>query len=262
MAADATSTQSIEAAESLLSQLGEPEQVHRVKSSILRTAWLVALAGLGPAAMAFYFLWQPFGTNPPPREVMVIGGSAFVAMSVILAGLALWVRPLKYLVFPEALVQMHHGKTTLFRWDDISEVFEGGTAASRYRILAAGRKHTIVSIVQHHQELGDTIVSRVTDRIVPQAQRVFEKGGAIAFGPLSISPDLLIYKDKQLAWSQIGRMEIIYNPQMKNTQLEVRLDGQLRTWCSVPVRTIPNLRVFAALVQRAYPSFPGMSGSG
>jgi hypothetical protein len=48
-------------------------------------------------------------------------------------------------------------------------------------------------------------------------------------------------------------MEIKFNPQMKSTWLEVRLDGQFLPWCNVAVRTIPNLRVFLELVRRACP---------
>jgi hypothetical protein len=46
-----------------------------------------------------YFLWQLFGTNPPPRGVMIIHGSAFAALRILLIGLALSVPTLKYLVF-------------------------------------------------------------------------------------------------------------------------------------------------------------------
>src|SRR5262249_12597714 len=86
-----------------VSAWGEPEQVHPIRPGLLWLCGLVALACLGPAGMSFYCLWKPFGKNPPPPEVMLGGGVAFVAGGLLLVGMALWVRSLTYLVFPEAL---------------------------------------------------------------------------------------------------------------------------------------------------------------
>jgi hypothetical protein len=239
------------------STFGIPEHIHPVSPWVLWLCWLVALAALGPAAMAFYFLWKPFGANPPPREVMVIGGAAFVVGSLVLIGMALWVRTLVYLVFADALVRVRSGRWTIFRWDDIREVFEKPIGAdSRYLIvLSDGRTKSIASIVKNHKALGDTIVARVTERVMPGALRTFEKGGTVSFGPLSVSPDLLTYKNKQVAWGQVTRLDVEFNPQMKSTQLEVRAGGGFLTWCSVPVQNIPNLRVFLELAYRACPAY-------
>jgi len=237
-----------------MSEFGIPEQVFPVSSWVLVTCGLVALAGLGPAAMAFYFLRHPFGTNPPPRELMMIGGSAFVLMSAVLGGLTLSVRNLTYMVFPEALVEMRGGRNRIFRWDEITEVFEDPRGTTRYRIVVRGRRKSIASIVQNHQALGETIATTVTRRLLPPALRTFETGGTVAFGRLSVSSDLLTFKHNQLAWSQIGTMAMKYNPQMKSTRLEVRVDGQFLPWCSVAVRNIPNLRVFVELARRSCPN--------
>jgi hypothetical protein len=236
---------------------GEPEQIHPVSPWVLWLSWLVALACLGPAGMAFYFLWHPFGTNPPPREVMMIGGSAFVLGSLLLIGRALWVRTLTYLVFPDGLVQARAGNSTIYRWDEIKAVFEKRMGTdSRYRLaLSDGQTKSIAWIVKNHKALGETIVARVTGRVLPQALRTFENGTLVSFGPLSVSRDLLTYKDKHVAWDQVSRVDVTFNPQMKSTQLEVRVAGHLLPWCSVPVHTIPNLRVFMELVRRAYPAF-------
>jgi hypothetical protein len=48
---------------------------------------------------------------------------------------------------------------------------------------------------------------------------------------------------------------IIYNPQAKSTQFEVGTAAQFLPWCSVAVRTIPNVRVFLELMRRAYFAF-------
>jgi hypothetical protein len=85
------------------------------------------------------------------------------------------------------------------------------------------------------QSAGETIVARLTERVLPQALRIFEKGGSVPFGPLSISPpDLLTYKDKRVAWGQVARLDVEFSPQMKSTQLEVRTSGRFLTWCSMP----------------------------
>jgi hypothetical protein len=240
-----------------VSTFGEPEQVHPVSPWLLWLCWLVALAALVPAGMAFYFLWKPFGTNPPPRIAMIIGGAAFVAGSLVLIGMALWVRTLIYLVFRNALVQVRGGRATIFHWEEIKEVFEKPMGAdSHYRIaLSDGRKKSIASIVKNHKALGEAIVARITARVLPEALRIFEKGGAVSFGPFSVSRDLLTYKDKQVAWGQVARFDVEYNPQLKSTQLDVRVGGRLLPWCNVPVRTIPNFRVLLELVRRACPAY-------
>jgi hypothetical protein len=156
-----------------------------------------------------------------------------------------------------SLIQVRGGRATIFHWDEISEVFEKpmGTA-SRYRIaLSDGRTRSIAYIVKNHQALGEAIVTRITERVLPQALRIFEKGGTVPFGPLSVSSDLLTYKDKQVGWGQISRLDVEFNPQAKSTFFAVRVGGQLLNWCSVPVQNIPNLRVFMELVRRAYPAF-------
>ncbi len=239
-----------------LSTFGQPEQVHPVRRWVLWAAWLVAFLALVPAGLAFYFLGHPFGTNPPPPVVMIIGGSAFALGSLVLIGLALWVRTLTYFVFDEGLVQVRGGKASVFRWDDIKAVFEQRMGTdSHYRIaLVDGRTRSIASIVGQHKELGEVIVARVTEQVLPQTLKTFEKGGAVSFGALSVSPDLLTYKDKQVAWGQVARLDLEFNPQRKSTQLEVRVGGQFLTWCSVPVHDIPNLRVFMELVRRADPT--------
>jgi hypothetical protein len=239
------------------STFGVPEHIHPVSPWVLWLCWLVAIPALGPATMAFYFLWKPFGTNPPPREVMIIGGVAFVIGSLVLIGMALWVRTLVYLVFADALVRVRGGRWTIFPWGDIKEVFEKPMGSdSRYRMkLSDGRTKSIASIVKNHKALGEMIVARVTERVLPEALRIFEQGGTVSFGPLSVSPDLLTYKDKQVAWGQIARLDVEFNPQTNSAQLEVRAGGGFVTWCSVPVRNIPNLRVFLELARCACPAY-------
>jgi hypothetical protein len=44
------------------------------------------------AGMCFYFLVQPFGTNPPPREVALGVGIVFTCSSLLLTGMAIFYR--------------------------------------------------------------------------------------------------------------------------------------------------------------------------
>lgn len=238
-----------------VSSWGVPEQVHPVSPWVLWLCWLVGLAAMVPAGMCFYFLWKPFGTNPPPPEVALIGGSVFMLAGLVIIGLGVWVRQLTYLVYPEALVQAHGSQCQIFRWNEIKEVFEKRMGPQgRYRIgLRDGRTISIAYIVKDHQTLGDTIVARVTEHVLPQALETFAGGGTVAFGPLAISRDLLAYKDKSVAWDQVTRLNLEFNPPARSTQLEVWVGAKLLCWCSVPDRAIPNLRVFLELVGKACP---------
>lgn len=235
--------------------LGVPERMHRVGSWVLWLCGLVGLAAMGPAGMCFYFLWRPFGANPPPPVVALIGGCVFALAGLVIIGMGVWARQFSYVVYPEALVQVHGRRCQIFRWGQIQEVFEKRMGPqARYRIgLGDGRKISIAYIVKDHQILGNTIVTRVAERVLPKALETFDAEGTVSFGPLSISRDVLTYKGKSVAWDQVTRLNLEFNPPARSTQLEVWVSGKRLAWCSVPDRTIPNLSVFLELAATARP---------
>ena len=81
--------------------------------------------------------------------------------------MALHFRSVASLVFRDGLVHVRGSRRTIVRWDEITQVFEKATyRGSRYRIvLADGRTTSITPILTNHDELGATIVARVTEVI-------------------------------------------------------------------------------------------------
>src|ERR1700722_2972334 len=53
---------------------------------------LAAPLAFGCPGLCFYFLIQPFGTNPPPKEVALIVGIVFAGFGLMLVGIALFYR--------------------------------------------------------------------------------------------------------------------------------------------------------------------------
>jgi uncharacterized protein DUF6585 len=208
------------------SALGVPDQVHRVSSRVISLCWLAALVCFMAAAMVVSLLSKRLGTTVPPREAMLVGGAALLTGSLALIVMALRLSTCAYLVFRDGLVHVRAGRRTIVRWDEIAEVFEkpmyGGT---RYRIvLSDGRTASITPILTNHDELGATIAARVAERVTPRVLRFFENGGTVSF-PLAVSADPATSKNTQMAWGQIGRLQLGTTPPMTGAQTTSAVDG-------------------------------------
>jgi hypothetical protein len=78
-----------------------------------------------------------------------------------------------------------------------------------------------------------------------------ERGDALTFGPLRLDQTFLFYKDKRLAWSEVAKMQLLYNAYMRSIQFEVKAAGAaFLPWCVVRTQDIPNLNVFKMLAER------------
>jgi hypothetical protein len=192
-----------------VSAFGVPEQVHPVRPSALWLCRLTALACLAIAAGLLLFLSDPLPATGRPHGEVLIAGAAFAAASLVLIGMSFSLRTFAYLVFPEALVQVFGCRYTIFRWDDITEVFEQPIGArSRFRIvLSDGRVRTVAPVVRNQQALGRAIVARVSERVLPRTLRFLEKGGTVALGGLSISAERIPCRHEERACARIIQLD-------------------------------------------------------
>src|SRR5262249_7794114 len=149
---------------------------------------------------------------------------------------------LSFVVFDDALVKLHRGRTTLFRWDEIKAVREViHPVGNRYRITTNdGRRLKLDYQIKNVNALGEVVMGKVMDRLRPRAMRQLEEGGTVNFGPLGVSREGLTCKEKHLPWEDVDRITVARIPQARMVQLQVKQKGKLIPWCMVNVGTLPN----------------------
>jgi Family of unknown function (DUF6585) len=157
--------------------------------------------------------------------------------------------------FPDALARTGGGAPEIFRWSDVRDVYTNvNPVAAKYRLITGdGRKLQIDTSVKDGNKLGETVQQALFDHMLPAAVDAFGQGGTVTFGPLGIDQNYLHYKDKHLAWSEVVKMQLLYNAYTRSVHFEVKAAGSVLPWCSVKVQDIPNVDVFKALAERRKP---------
>jgi hypothetical protein len=239
-----------------VSSLGTPEAVHPASPLLRIVCWVVGLLGLvmvaGIPVLMAVNLPKP---DSPARVVAIILSIVFLVCAAGLLGWAVYSRGLYYAAFADALVRVHRGRATVFRWDEIKAVRESfRPAGNKYWITRKdGQRLTLDYRIKNVNALGDLVQGRVTERLLPAALRTFEEGGTVSFGALGVSRAALSNKGKQLAWGDVDSFSIQYIPRARMTQLRVGQKGKVLPWCMVNTANVPNLRLFLELVRRACP---------
>jgi hypothetical protein len=71
----------------------EPSAGPNISPAVVRVlCGISAPLGFVCAGLCFYFLVEPFGTNPPPKEVALVAGIVFTCIGLLLAGVAIFYR--------------------------------------------------------------------------------------------------------------------------------------------------------------------------
>jgi hypothetical protein len=236
-----------------LRSLGNPLRVHPPKAGAGRTGYFtVAVILLLMAGLTAIGIVNP-PDNPPPQIVLIILMGVFCVFAVFCFGLGLYSKSYTLILFPDGLARTGEGAPEIFRWNDISEVYAYVTPLVKtYRIVAQdGRKLEIDASVKDGKQLGQTVQQTLFDRMLPVTVKAFETGETLTFGKLRLDQTFLYYKDKRLAWSEIAKMQLLYNAYTRSVQFEVRAAGSLfLPWCVVRTQDIPNLDVFKTLAER------------
>jgi predicted DNA-binding transcriptional regulator AlpA len=237
-----------------LTSLGEPLEVHEPKPGAGRAGYFT-IAGILAilSGLTVIGIINPPQQNPPPPIVFIslMGVCGFLAL--VFFGVGLYAQSYTLILFRDALARTGASAPEIFRWSDVKEVYTfPHPVAGKHRIVAQdGRKLEIGASVKDGRKLGQTVQQALFDRMLPAAVKTFEGGGAVTFGPLRVDHAFLYYKDKQLAWNEIAKMQLLYNAYTRSIQFEVKAAGSaLLPWCVVKTQDIPNLDTFKALVER------------
>jgi hypothetical protein len=108
-------------------------------------------------------------------------------------------------------------------------------------ITTNGTKIHIDDAVKDVKELGQLIQNRTYEFQFPRYKKMYDEGGTISFGKLSISK-LGITKDNvNISWKDIKKIEV------KDGYVHI-FKGRLLRWTSTPVSELSNYYVFSSLV--------------
>jgi hypothetical protein len=239
-----------------LSSLGAPLHVYPAKAGAGRAGYLAIGAVLALiAGFAVIGLVNPPAHNPPPPIIYLVLTGVFGMLSLTFFGYGLFcVQSYTLILFPDGLARTGGSKPEIFRWSDVSEVYTVfNPIAGKHRLVAQdGRKLEIADAsVKDGKVLGQTVQETLYKRMLPEAVKAFEHGDTLAFGPLRLNQGFLTFKDKRLAWSEIDRMQLLYNTYTRSQQFEVRAAASaFLPWCVVKAQDIPNIDIFKKLAER------------
>ncbi len=237
-----------------LRSFGQPLQVHPPRPGAGRVGYFT-IAGILAifAVLTVIGLVNPPEHNPPPPMMFVALMSICGALAAVFVAMGLYAQTYTLILFPDGLARTGEKGPEIFRWSDVKEFYTYvNPFVSKQRIIAQdGRKLEIDASVKDGKKLGEKVQQTLFDRMLPAAQKAFERGETLTFGSLRLDQSFLYYKDKRLAWNEIGKMQLLYNPQTRSLQFEVKKVGTvLFPFCVVKTQDIPNVDVFKKLAEQ------------
>jgi hypothetical protein len=158
--------------------LGTPQQVHlpdevqlRRNDLLLRImAGCTALVLLAIAGLHFFLLYQPFGSDPPPREVALSVGIGCAVLGLLFMATAIWFRasrwwrPRTYLVYEHVLVELSAQRHRIIPWKNIGPPKPSSALLIYYRFpVQDDRCLSFDNTVTDHEALCATIVSKAVE---------------------------------------------------------------------------------------------------
>src|SRR5262249_19121319 len=139
-------------------------------------------------------------------------------------------------------------------WEDIlsvkqaiTEIYHNGSySGTNYHYTLALEDGTRLVYtnyrLQNVEKLGNAIIEKTSDILLPQAREDYQRGKRVDFGPLGVSEDGLHSGNSLLDWRDITGVKI------KEGYISVSKRGKWFNWCNVAASSIPNLSVFLELV--------------
>ncbi len=191
-------------------------------------------------------------------------GLAFVAIGLLVIGLALWNfwrsyrdRVLRVFVYDDGLIYVGRGSAIqTMRWQDIEAVkhnvvehadSEGGRTVKHYYTLNCfdGSSLTLDRTFTNVRQLGKMIEVETAHYLYPLILSTYRTTQSATFGPLVVVPQGLYYRSSLLRWDEMKSIKIDEN----KGNVTVKQSGKLLAAASVPLRAVPNIEVFRMLIE-------------
>jgi hypothetical protein len=159
----------------------------------------------------------------------------------------------RVLVFPDGLVHIKNGKSSVFRWNDIGAVWQqitkryvNGvyTGTTHFYTLRRydGEQIKLNDSLGKVEELGNLVQSETFKRLMPKAIATYNAGGTVVFGKISVSPQGISNGKETLPWTEVKGVTI------DRGVISVSKQGKWLRWASDTAANTPNLYVFLQLV--------------
>lgn len=241
-----------------------PVQAHGVRSWLRLVQWIGLLAGgLGLTFCLGMGIWRwtLAYTNYGPAVVWRwslpwLAAAAGLAPLFLLALISLWrTRDKRVLVYPSGLVYQRGSSTTDIPWQEIVAVRTQGPGLG-LRLAGVARPLSLVletkdgSRLRFTQELQNfkSLVETVKQKVYPPMLRAlterFNRGGAVDFGPITLSPEALRVGRQEIPWPQVAGAEIAAG---KLTLIPVQ--GSRHSRIQLSTAQIPNVDLCFQMIQ-------------
>jgi hypothetical protein len=125
----------------------------------------------------------------------------------------------------------------------VNGVYAGTTHVYRAR-TRAGETLTFDDRLRDVAALGEALVKGSAAALLPGAQRAFDAGERVTFGPLALDRAGLHSGGKSLPWAEVKAVKI------ERGVVSVDRDGKWFAWTRATVPQIPNFYVLVALLSR------------
>ncbi|HLI05305.1 MAG TPA: DUF6585 family protein [Ktedonobacteraceae bacterium] len=143
------------------------------------------------------------------------------------------------------------------RWDQIAEIWQTFTEISYY-----GRKYYMLrqfllrrpdgtvlvldAVFRSFKEIGAAVEQQVVSRFLPGVLAAYHAGNTVSFGPISVHLQGMNVSvnngQKMLTWDELDRVKIAEGI------ISIKKKGSLLAMTTVPMAQVPNVCLFAALV--------------
>lgn len=229
--------------------LGHILEVHRTPQPWnLGVAILVGMAILGAIAAAYsYGLVKGIAE---PRAICITGVFAITAFAMVYLFFRDLFLPLIVLVFQGGLAKIRGRRIEEFAWVNVAAYFEGyvednGIVVPGRIKRQDGRVLAFKDLEPGSQRKLDQLARReVWKTLYPVANKEYEAGGTVDYGPLGVCKTGLVRMSKTLAWEQIARIRV----ELPDLMI-VRRRGSLFLWFTKRIRTIPNFFILKHFIE-------------
>jgi hypothetical protein len=215
------------------------------------------LVGIAFLAGGFTMLNQPADSSMGTLLILVLVGLLLVGGGIYYLLYGVIYKNWGVYVYERGFVHKKGNQAAQpFRWDQIEAVWYQVTRHYRNGIYTGTTHNYRVRRVDGYEivlndrftnvaALGDTVSNQVTATKMPQVIGAYNAGQVITFGPLSVSRQgIQNSSGNLLPWPEIKDVSI------QNGYVAVSKAGKWLRWSSQPVKNIPNVFLFIALIRQ------------
>lgn len=190
------------------------------------------------------------------------GMLVFSCFGLIAAALGAWTiyaffrdRGWRVLIFPQGLVQVRTGKTTVIPWDEATQFYHAvtrnyrngvyvGTTYNFTLVGKGGQKLSFGNGLAGVEGLGNSIRDETWQRLYPKYAAAYNAGETLQFGTISISKQGISNGKETIAWDQVKGINL------DRGIINIQKEGKWFNWKSATVGGTPNVFVFLSLVDQ------------